>query len=176
MHGVQPNPPRGGANPLQSGLHILQSRGMMPEMTLGHQSVHPFESAQIDDGVALNEGVQNRLDGVALNDQMQNLLDIIDLDYDEVEILLDQHQDMRLDMNNMSYEEFIALGERIGSVSTGLHEERITDQLETRVYIPYPNCTNLEELPFNDKEIVVCTICQTEFEDQEKIGILQCKH
>lgn len=48
--------------------------------------------------------MQNRLDGVALNDQMQNLLDIIHLDYDEVEILLDQHQDMRLDMNNMSYE------------------------------------------------------------------------
>ena len=48
--------------------------------------------------------MQNRLDGVALNDQMQNLLNIIDLDYDEVEILLDQHQEMRLDTNNMSYE------------------------------------------------------------------------
>jgi len=48
MHEVQPNPPRGGAIPLQPGLHILQSRGVMPERTLRHQSVHPFESAQID--------------------------------------------------------------------------------------------------------------------------------
>ena len=48
----------------------------------------------------------------------------------------------------------------IGSVTTGLPEERITEQLETGVYTPYPNGTNLEELPYNDQEIVVCTICQ----------------
>ena len=48
MHGVQPNPPRGAAIPLQPGLHILQSRGVMSENTLIHQSVHPLESAQVD--------------------------------------------------------------------------------------------------------------------------------
>ena len=48
MHGVQPNPPRGATIPLQPDLHILQSHDVMYENTLGHQSVHPFASAQDD--------------------------------------------------------------------------------------------------------------------------------
>jgi len=57
-------------------------------------------------------------------------------------------------------QEFIALGERIGSVGIGLSKETITTQLKTKLYTPYPNGINLEELPSNDQEIDSCTICQ----------------
>ncbi|XP_003596355.2 uncharacterized protein [Medicago truncatula] len=175
MHGVQPNPPLGGAIPLQPGLHILESRGVMSENTLRHQSVHPFGSSQDDEDISLNEEMENLLDDIAFNDEVQNLLDGIYLD-DEEENLIDPHLGMRLEIEGMSYEEFIALGERIGNVSIGLSKEAITTQLKTKIYTPYPNGINLEELPSDNKEIDSCTICQTEFEDHEKIGILQCKH
>uniref|UniRef100_A0A2C9VDI5 RING-type E3 ubiquitin transferase n=1 Tax=Manihot esculenta TaxID=3983 RepID=A0A2C9VDI5_MANES len=48
--------------------------------------------------------------------------------------LFDQHRDMRLDIDNMSYEELLALGERIGSVSTGLDEDLISKCLTETVY------------------------------------------
>ncbi|KAG5557398.1 hypothetical protein RHGRI_007598 [Rhododendron griersonianum] len=39
--------------------------------------------------------------------------------------LFDQYGDMRLDIDNMGYEELLALGERIGNVSTGVSEDKI---------------------------------------------------
>jgi hypothetical protein len=45
----------------------------------------------------------------------------------------------------MSYEELLALGERIGSVNTSVSEETIIAQLKTKLYTPdYPsiNLTN----------------------------------
>ncbi|KAF2289959.1 hypothetical protein GH714_039318 [Hevea brasiliensis] len=48
--------------------------------------------------------------------------------------MFDQHRDMRLDTDNMSYEELLALGERIGSVSTGLAEGLISKCLTETVY------------------------------------------
>jgi len=62
------------------------------------------------------------------------LLNSIALEYDEVDTLLDAHREMPLENEDMSYEEFIALGERNGSVSTSLSEETITTRLETRFY------------------------------------------
>ncbi|KAL1549449.1 RING-type E3 ubiquitin transferase [Salvia divinorum] len=40
--------------------------------------------------------------------------------------IFDQHGDMRLDIDYMNYEELLALGERIGSVNTGLSEGLIS--------------------------------------------------
>ncbi|KAF5947977.1 hypothetical protein HYC85_013934 [Camellia sinensis] len=48
--------------------------------------------------------------------------------------LLDQYRDMRLDIDNMSYEELLALGERMGNVSTGLSEDMISRCLTETVY------------------------------------------
>ncbi|KAL0283371.1 UNVERIFIED_CONTAM: putative E3 ubiquitin-protein ligase HIP1 [Sesamum angustifolium] len=38
---------------------------------------------------------------------------------------LDRYRDLRLDVDNMSYEELLELGDRIGYVSTGLREDEI---------------------------------------------------
>ncbi|KAI3497006.1 hypothetical protein L1887_39386 [Cichorium endivia] len=40
--------------------------------------------------------------------------------------LYDQHRDMRLDIDNMSYEELLALEEKMGTVSTSLSKEELS--------------------------------------------------
>ncbi|KEH38657.1 putative transcription factor C2H2 family [Medicago truncatula] len=134
---VPPNPLPGVVIAPQTGLQILQPHGVIPEITLRNRSVNPSSFIFIDES------------------------DLIDED----ENLVDEHQDMRLDIDNMSYEELVALGERIGNVSTSLPEKTIESQLKTKLYSPY-----------DSQEIDACMICQEEFKIQEKIGILQCKH
>jgi len=77
------------------------------------------------------------------------LLNSIALDDDEVDILLDAHREMCLEIEDMFYEEFIALGERIGSVSTGLSEETIITQPETRFYTRNPDIFILKSFVTN---------------------------
>ncbi|XP_039018077.1 E3 ubiquitin-protein ligase MBR1-like [Hibiscus syriacus] len=48
--------------------------------------------------------------------------------------MFDQHRDMRLDIDNMTYEELLALGERIGSVNTRLPEDSISKCLAETIY------------------------------------------
>nr|DAD45787.1 TPA_asm: hypothetical protein HUJ06_004017 [Nelumbo nucifera] len=48
----------------------------------------------------------------------------------------DQHRDMRLDIDNMSYEELLALEEKMGTVSTALTEEELSKCLKRSFYEP----------------------------------------
>ncbi|XP_050902428.1 probable E3 ubiquitin-protein ligase ZFP1 [Lathyrus oleraceus] len=114
--------------------------------------------------------------------------------FNEVENQDDEHQDMHLNIDDMSYEELLQLGERIGSVSIGLSKETIAIQLKTKLFSPSPIAINLEELPpEEDGENNSFLICQDnslisftnqvylligyeEFKDQEKIGVIKCKH
>ncbi|GMI82647.1 hypothetical protein like AT5G42940 [Hibiscus trionum] len=79
----------------------------------------------------------------------------------------DRHRDMRLDVDNMSYEELLALEERIGNVSTGLSEETILNNLKQRKY----SSTSGAQL-----EAEPCCICQEEYNDEENLGTLECGH
>ncbi|KAJ4886666.1 putative E3 ubiquitin-protein ligase HIP1 [Raphanus sativus] len=45
---------------------------------------------------------------------------------------VDHRQDMRLDIEDMAYEEFLALSDHIGTVKTGLSEEDVTHILLKR--------------------------------------------
>lgn len=58
----------------------------------------------------------------------------------------DQYQDWRLDVDDMSYEELLKLGDKIGYVGTGLQEAEISNCLRKLKY-------------FNHKELK-CSICQ----------------
>ncbi|XAR64049.1 hypothetical protein NMG60_11024250 [Bertholletia excelsa] len=80
----------------------------------------------------------------------------------------DRHRDMRLDVDNMSYEELLALEERIGNVSTGLSEETIMKQMKQRKYFSIAMGSQLEVEP--------CCVCQEEYNDGEDIGTLECGH
>ena len=105
---------------------------------------------------------------------MQNLLNVVGLDDAEVEILLELYCEMRLEIKDMSYEEFITLCKRICSVSIDLSEETIMAQLDTKFYKSTLNSINLEEFPYDAQEIDVFITCQTEFKHQKKIGIRVC--
>ncbi|KAL6995479.1 RING-type E3 ubiquitin transferase [Sarracenia purpurea var. burkii] len=82
--------------------------------------------------------------------------------------LHDRHRDMRLDVDNMSYEELLALEERIGNVNTGLNEETILSRLKQRKYFSIAMGAQLEVEP--------CCICQEEYNDGEDIGTVECGH
>ncbi|KAL9400530.1 hypothetical protein Peur_009491 [Populus x canadensis] len=87
----------------------------------------------------------------------------------------DLHREMRLDIDNMSYEELLALEERMGTVSTALTEEAFSECLKTSIYEPTPMedaTTNLE----GDKDDIRCSICQEEYADGDEVGRLPCEH
>ncbi|CAI9773516.1 unnamed protein product [Fraxinus pennsylvanica] len=96
--------------------------------------------------------------------------------YHEARDTVDHLRDMRLDIDHMSYEELLALGEQIGSVVTGLSEEAIRRDLKEGTFASSATCSNLEGTTCVEQEIKFCVICQTDYEEQEIIGILNCGH
>ncbi|KAK9053917.1 hypothetical protein SSX86_024992 [Deinandra increscens subsp. villosa] len=78
----------------------------------------------------------------------------------------DRHRDMRLDIDNMSYEELLALEERIGNVNTGLNEETISKHIKQTQYVVETGQPNSEP----------CCICQEEYKDKDDLGTLDCGH
>ncbi|KAL4559556.1 hypothetical protein LXL04_031698 [Taraxacum kok-saghyz] len=78
----------------------------------------------------------------------------------------DRHRDMRLDIDNMSYEELLALEERIGNVNTGLTEETILKHLKPKLYVAENSHPDIEP----------CCICQEEYNDGDDLGTLDCGH
>ncbi|KAJ8626098.1 hypothetical protein MRB53_019405 [Persea americana] len=87
--------------------------------------------------------------------------------------LIDQHRDMRLDIDDMSYEELLALEEQIGDVNTGLSEETISICQRTRMHASSTPPSQSSEMVQVDMN---CTICQVDNRENEKIGILECGH
>ncbi|KAK4722744.1 hypothetical protein R3W88_012977 [Solanum pinnatisectum] len=121
--------------------------------------------------------------GRLVSEQIRNVLDLMrrgeSLRFEDVMILdqsgffgmvdiQDRHRDMRLDVDNMSYEELLALEERIGNVCTGLTEETILNRLKQRKHV----CIRTEET----KDAEPCCICQEEYKDGEDLGKLDCGH
>ncbi|XP_076939634.1 E3 ubiquitin-protein ligase MBR2-like [Bidens hawaiensis] len=77
----------------------------------------------------------------------------------------DRHRDMRLDIDNMSYEELLALEEHIGNVSTGLTEKTILKHLKQKPYVVEMG-----------QPIEPCSVCQEEYKEGDDLGTLECGH
>ncbi|OIW03594.1 hypothetical protein TanjilG_06103 [Lupinus angustifolius] len=82
---------------------------------------------------------------------------------------LDQFGDWRLDIDNMSYEQLLELGEKIGYVNTGLKEDEMVLNIK-RIKLAISNGASKNQI---DKK---CTICQEEYEGGEELGRLNCEH
>ncbi|KAH0864102.1 hypothetical protein HID58_081313 [Brassica napus] len=78
---------------------------------------------------------------------------------------LDHFHSLRLDVDNMSYEQLLELGDRIGYVNTGLKESEIRRCLRKI----NPSVSNT----LADRK---CSICQDEYERECQVGKLDCGH
>ncbi|KAE8665238.1 putative Thioredoxin domain-containing protein [Hibiscus syriacus] len=86
-----------------------------------------------------------------------------------------EHREMRLDIDNMSYEELLALEERMGDVNTGLSKDALSKCLKKSIY----NTTSSEYANMScegEKDDVKCSICQEEYVIGDEVGRLQCEH
>ncbi|CAM6067702.1 unnamed protein product [Sphagnum tenellum] len=86
--------------------------------------------------------------------------------------LHDHHRELRLDVDNMSYEELLALEDRIGNVSTGLTAEAVADKLKMSYY----SSLNMAVARFSQEYDIKCSICQEEYEDGDELGKVDCGH
>ncbi|XP_051136944.1 probable E3 ubiquitin-protein ligase RHG1A [Andrographis paniculata] len=93
----------------------------------------------------------------------------------------DRHHGMRMDIDNMSYEELLELGERMGTVSTALSEEALSNCLKKSAYQPTPSkskpCGDCDGGGENDDDDAKCSICQEEYVTGDEIGrLVECCH
>lgn len=84
----------------------------------------------------------------------------------------DQHSDLRLDVDNMSYEELLALEESIGNVSTGLSDEIISKCLRESKY----SSLYVTVASRSQESDMKCSICQEEYVEEDDLGSLDCGH
>ncbi|XP_066363996.1 probable E3 ubiquitin-protein ligase ZFP1 isoform X2 [Miscanthus floridulus] len=89
--------------------------------------------------------------------------------------VIDEHRDMRLDVDNMTYEELVALQEQIGDVNTGLTESYIQENLRSTFHVPGAASIS-DQFSELSLENDACIICQEEYEAKELIGTLECGH
>lgn len=85
---------------------------------------------------------------------------------------LDRYRDWRLDVDSMSYEELLELGDKIGYVSTGLREDEIIRCLRKTKLSLFDDMSS----HFATEVQWKCSICQEEYEAEDEIGKLDCEH
>ncbi|MCO5548653.1 hypothetical protein L7F22_002112 [Adiantum nelumboides] len=83
------------------------------------------------------------------------------------------HYGLQPDVDNMSYEELLALEERIGNVNTGLSEENICKCLKTSKHSSY-DMPVLVAVPQESE--IKCSICQEDYMAGDELGQLNCSH
>ncbi|KAG8636461.1 probable E3 ubiquitin-protein ligase HIP1 isoform X3 [Manihot esculenta] len=140
--------------------------GSSHESFWGIRSSNPAEVVNIQSSV---ENFQHfNMDGIA---EMLQALERVEQD----EELTYEHRDMRLDIDNMSYEELLALEERMGTVSTALTEEALSECLEISIYqSASPVDATLDFCGENAH--AKCSICQEEYAAGDEVGRLKCEH
>ncbi|XP_065860762.1 uncharacterized protein [Euphorbia lathyris] len=85
---------------------------------------------------------------------------------------MDRFSDWRLDIDHMSYEQLLELGERIGYVSTGLKEDEI-GRCVRKLKLSIINDLSSHLHIILDKK---CSICQEDYEGDDDLGKLECGH
>ncbi|KAF3443555.1 hypothetical protein FNV43_RR13241 [Rhamnella rubrinervis] len=139
----------------------------------GYHQAHPRSASWIERQNDGGLGIHYSLRNLAAAGEGSNRLvseDVMILDqsvFFGVADIHDRHRDMRLDVDNMSYEELLALEERIGNVSTGLSEETILNRLKEKKYSVALR-PQLEAEP--------CCICQEDYNEGVDLGTLECGH
>ncbi|MFS7980417.1 putative transcription factor C2H2 family [Helianthus anomalus] len=158
-------------NPFQNAIELPVPRFVGPAQPTGLRVFRPHRRELMVDATARHRAFPHLRvlpeDGVAI-------LDISG--YHEAGHSVDHHRDLRLDIDHMSYEELLALGEQIGSAGSGLSDDFILLHLETRAFVSSKSSSEPEDETSADQELNSCVICQTNYDDEEQIGVLDCGH
>ncbi|XP_074570238.1 uncharacterized protein LOC141826833 [Curcuma longa] len=85
----------------------------------------------------------------------------------------DRFRDWRLDVDDMSYEELLELGDKIGHVSTGLREEEILCSLRKGKDAAFDSSSVWH---YSTEVESKCSICQEEYKTSGETGRLECGH
>ena len=118
---------------------------------------------------SLNENLNNKINEITQvidqqRERQANLLQRRDLMMNYLmSMILRRSENNYPNVDNMSYEELLALEERMGNVKKGLTKEQI-EKLPRDKYV--------KNKFIEDK----CIICQYEFKNYEKLIVLACKH
>ena len=118
---------------------------------------------------ALNENLNNKINEITQvidqqRERQTNLLQRREMMMNYLmSMLLRRSENNYPNVDNMSYEELLALEERMGNVKKGLTKEQI-EKLPKDKYV--------KNKFIEDK----CIICQYEFKNYEKLIVLACKH
>ena len=118
---------------------------------------------------ALNENLNNKINEITQvidqqRERQTNLLQRREMMMNYLmSMLLRRSENNYPNVDNMSYEELLALEERMGNVKKGLTKEQI-EKLPRDKYV--------KNKFIEDK----CIICQYEFKNYEKLIVLACKH
>ncbi|KAL1198673.1 putative E3 ubiquitin-protein ligase RHG1A [Cardamine amara subsp. amara] len=177
--------------PTSPDVPVLQPGGDSSQMlNRAYSRAGPWLDRQGETGVGIPQSLRalaaaSRGRSRLMVSQMQNVLDVMRRDtnnnlrledvmllnqtmlYEGTTGIHDRYRDMRLDVDNMSYEELLALEERIGDVCTGVNEETISNRLNQRKY-------KINTKSPQDAE--PCCICQEEYTEGEDMGTLECGH
>ncbi|GKV23607.1 hypothetical protein SLEP1_g33315 [Rubroshorea leprosula] len=84
----------------------------------------------------------------------------------------DQFSDWRLDVDHMTYEQLLDLGDRIGHVNTGLKEDEVSKCLRRTKHSLLNDLQSNVPVHMDGK----CSICQEEYEADDEMGKLYCGH
>ncbi|KDP35178.1 hypothetical protein JCGZ_10712 [Jatropha curcas] len=85
---------------------------------------------------------------------------------------VDRFHEWRLDIDDMSYEQLLELGDRIGYVSTGLKDDEI-GRCVRKIKLSIINELSSQLPLIPDKK---CSICQEDYELDDELGKLDCGH
>ncbi|KAL3575041.1 hypothetical protein D5086_023142 [Populus alba] len=85
---------------------------------------------------------------------------------------MDRFSNWRLDIDHMTYEQLLDLGDRIGYVNTGLKEDEISRCVKKI------NPSFIKELSLHLPMVLEkkCSICQDDYEEDGEVGKLDCGH
>ncbi|CAH9125363.1 unnamed protein product [Cuscuta epithymum] len=164
----------GGHSGNNHGQHRSSRSSVMLERQVGAAAGAPYSwrglAAAGEGRSRLVSEIRNVLDLMRRGENLR-IEDVMILDHSilfGMADIHDRHRDMRLDVDNMSYEELLALEERIGNVCTGLTEDTIVCRLKHRKYTSMVTVEPVETEP--------CCICQEEYNDGDDLGTLDCGH
>ncbi|KAL8531747.1 hypothetical protein ACS0TY_008375 [Phlomoides rotata] len=140
-----------------------------------HHRKHPREARRNEDGSApdfpanLSGAVASRTNHRSAEEILEMLLSRQTLLPGRIQ---DRHHDLRLNVDDMSYEELLDLSDRIGYVGTGLQEDEIARCLRKLKHINHDSASLLITAHKDWK----CSICQEKCGRDDDIGTLKCGH